>query len=93
MQMMQDWTENVGMNYHEVADSRWVAQPEVVFLFPWEEAGSAENPVLKYEDEGFSETMTSQNTSPHQPLAMKSPPALHSIEDLQNSSTARQLFG
>ena len=40
------------------ANSRFVAQPVDDFLFPWEEAGSAENPITIDEDESFSETMT-----------------------------------
>ena len=40
----------------------FVAQPVDEFLFPWEEAGSAENPITVDEDEVFSETMTPQNT-------------------------------
>ena len=59
-------------------------------FFPWQEAGSAENPITIDEDEGFSETMTP--SAPQQPPAMESRPALRSIENLQNSSAARQLF-
>ena len=40
----------------------FVAQQVDEFLFPWEEAGSAENSIIIDEDEGFSETMTPQNT-------------------------------
>ena len=77
-------TENQleGMNYTEVPDSRFVAQPVDDCLFPWEEAGSAENPITIHEDEGFLETMTPQNTPPQHP------PAMRSIENLQNSSAA-----
>ena len=92
MQMMEEVSDHVGMNYPEIPDSRFVAQPVEDFLFPWEEAGSAENPITIDEDEGFSETMTPQNTPPQQPLAMEPRPALCSIENLQNSSAARQLF-
>ena len=92
MPMMEEVDEHVGMNYPETPDSRFVAQPVDDFLFPWEEAGSAEKPVTKDEDEGFSETMTPQNTPPQQPTAMEPLPALRSIEKLQNSSAARQLF-
>ena len=56
MQMMDEVSEHVGMNYPEIPDSRFVAQPFDDFLFPWEEAGSAKNPVTIDEDEGFSET-------------------------------------
>ena len=56
MQMMDEVSEHVGMNYSEIPDSRFVAQPFDDFLFPWEEAGSAKNPITIDEDEGFSET-------------------------------------
>ena len=58
MQMMEEVSDHVGMNYPEIPDSRFVSQPVYDFLFPWEEAGSAENPITIDEDEGFSETMT-----------------------------------
>ena len=92
MQMMGEVSDHVGMNYPEIPDSRFVAQPVDDFLFPWEEEGSVENPITIDEDEGFSETMTPQNTPPQQPPAMEPRPALRSIENLQNSSAARQLF-
>ena len=92
MQMMGEISDHVGMNYPEIPDSRFVAQP-VDILFPWEEEGSVDNPITIDEDEGFSETMTPQNTPPQQPPpAMEPRPALRSIENLQNSSAARQLF-
>ena len=57
--MMEQMAEHVGMNYPDTSDSRYVAQPVDNFLFPWkDEMGSAENPLTKDEDEGFSETMT-----------------------------------
>ena len=90
MQMMEEVSEHVGMNYPEIPDSRFVAQPIDDFLFPWEEEGSVENPITIDEDEGFSETMTPP--APQQPPAMEPRPALLSIENLQNSSAARQLF-
>ena len=40
-QKMEEVAEHVGMNYPDTLDSRYVAQPVEVFLFPWEEAGSA----------------------------------------------------
>ena len=67
------------------SDSRVVAQPVDDFFFPWEEAGSAEKPITIDGDEGFSETMTPQNTPPQQPSAMEPRPALRSRENLQNS--------
>ena len=85
MQMMEEVTEHVGMNYPEISDSRFVAQPVDDFLFPWEEAGSDENPITIDEDEGFSELMAPP--APQQPLQPR--PTLRSIENLQNS---RQLF-
>ena len=91
-QMMEEVSEHVGMNYPEIPDSRYVAQTVDDFFFPWEEEGSVENPITIDEDEGFSETMTPQNTPPKQPPAMEPRPALRSIENLQNSSAARQLF-
>ena len=92
MQMLEEVSDHVGINYPEIPDSRFVAQPVDDFLFPWEEAGSAENPITIDEDEGFSEAMTPQDTPPQQPPAMETRPALRSIENLQNSSAARQFF-
>ena len=85
MQMTEEVAEHVGMNYPDTPDSRYVAQPVEDFLFPWEEAGSAENTITIDEDEGFSETMIPPALQ--QPLQAR--PALRSIENLQNS---RQLF-
>ena len=92
MQMMEDFSDHVGMNYPEIPDSRFVSKAVDDFLFPWEEAGSAKNPITIDEFEGFSETMTPQNTFPQQPPAMEPRPALRTIEILQNFSAARQLF-
>ena len=78
--MMKKISDHVGMSYPVIPDSRFVAQ------------SVDENPITIDEDEGFSETMTPQNTPPQQPPAMEPRPALRSIEILQNSSTARQLF-
>ena len=76
----------VGVNYPEIPDSRYVAQPVIDFLFLWEEEmGSAENPMAVDEDEVFSETMTP--TSAKEPEQSRT--ALRSIENFQNS---RQLF-
>ena len=76
---------NGGSGYADTSDSIYVAQPFDDFLFPWEEAGSAGNPITIDEDECFSETMTPP--APQQPLQPR--PALRSIENLQKS---RQLF-
>ena len=92
MQMMEEISDHVGMNYPEIPDSRFVAQPVDDFLFPWEEEGSVENLITIDEDEEFSEAMTPQNTPPPEPPVMEPRPALRSIENLQNSSAARQLF-
>ena len=62
------------MEVPEVLDFRYVAQPVEDFLFPWEGAGSAKNPITMDEDEGFSERMTAPQQSP----AMKHPPTRHS---------------
>ena len=65
MQMMEEVSEHVGMNYPEIPDSRFVAESVDDFLFPWEEEmESAEKSITIDEDEGFSETMTPQNTPP-----------------------------
>ena len=85
MQRTEEVAEHVGMNYPDTSDSIYVAQLVDDFLFPWEEAGSAENPITMDGDEGFSETMTPPALQ--QPL--KPRPALRSIENLQNSP---QLF-
>ena len=87
--MMEEVSGHVGMNYPEIPDSRFVAQP--VDDFPWEE-GSVENPITIEEDEGFSEPRTPVSEPPRQLPAMKARPALRSIENLQNSSAAEQLF-
>ena len=81
------------MNYPEIPDSRYVAQPIDDFLFPWEE-GSVDNPITIEEDEGFSESRTPVSEPPRQPPVMEARPALRSIENLQSfeNSAARQLF-
>ena len=62
MQMMEEVLEHLGMNYFEVPDSRYLAQPVDGFLFPWEEEGSVENPITIEEDEGFlSQELQSAN--------------------------------
>ena len=35
MQMMEEVSDHVGMNYPEIPDSRFVAQPVDDFVFPW----------------------------------------------------------
>ena len=89
MQMMEERTEHVGMNYPETPDFRYVAQPFDDFLFPGEE-GSVDNPITIEEDKGFSEPRTPVS----EPPVMDARPALRSIENLQNfeNSAARQLF-
>ena len=77
----------MGMNYLEIPDSSFVVQPVDDFLFPWEE-GSVDNPITIEEDEGFSEPRTTVS----EPPVMEARPALRSIENLQISSAARQLF-
>ena len=58
MQMKEEVSEHVGMNYSEIPDSRYVAPKVNEFLFPWdEEMGSAENPIAVDKDEGFSGKM------------------------------------
>ena len=44
MQMLKEKSEDVGMDYPEIPDSRLLAQRVDDFLFPWEEAGSTETP-------------------------------------------------
>ena len=64
MQMMKEISEQVAMNYREISDSRFVAQPVNDFLFPWEEEmGSAENPIAIDEVEEIFQTMP-QNSPP-----------------------------
>ena len=88
MQLMKEWAVHVGMNYPDTPDSRFAAQSDDDFLFPWEEAESAENPITIDEDEGFSETLTPP--APQKTLQRR--PVLQSIENLQNFSAAGQLF-
>ena len=89
MQMMEEVTEHVRMNYPEIPDSRFVAQPVDHFLVPWEE-GSVDNPITIDGDEGFSEPRTPVSEQP----VMEARPPLRSIENLQKfeNSAARQLF-
>ena len=54
MQMMEELANPVGTNNPDTPDSRYIDD----FLFPMEEAGSAEKPITTDEDVGFSETMT-----------------------------------
>ena len=91
MKMMEELAEHVGKNYPEVPDSRFVAQPVDDFVFPSEEAGSAENPITIDEDDvprnnddtkHPSTTTTSNGTSFISVF----------IENLQNPSAAQQLF-
>ena len=93
MQMMEEVAEHVGMNYPEIPDSRYVAQPINDFLFPWEE-GSVDNPITIEEDERFSEPRTPVSEPPRQPPVMEARLALRSVENLQNfeNSAARQLL-
>ena len=53
MQMMESVSEHVGTNYPVIPYSIFVAQPVDDFLFPLEEAGSAENHNKIDKDEGF----------------------------------------
>ena len=58
MQIMEEMAEHVGMNYPEIPDPRYVAQPVNGFLFlREEEMGSAENPITIDKDDGFSENV------------------------------------
>ena len=74
------------MNYTEVSESIYVAQPVNDFLFQWEEEGSVEKPITIEKKEGFSEPRTPMS-EPRQSL-------LRSNEILQNfeNSADRQLF-
>ena len=91
MQMMEEVSDLVGMNYLKTPDSRYLAQPVDAFLFTWEE-GSVNNLNTFEEDEGFSEPKTPVRKPPRKPPALEARPALRSIETLRNSSAARQLF-
>ena len=51
-----------------------------------------ENPITIEEDEGFSETRTPVSEPTRQPPATEARPALHSVDNLQNSSVALQFF-
>ena len=84
MQMMEELSEHVGMNYSEIPDSRYVAQPGDNFLFPCEEEGSVGNPITIEEDEGFSEPRTPVTEPPRQAPLMEATPVVRSIENLQN---------
>ena len=82
MQMMEEVFDHEGMNYPEIPDSRFVAQTVDDFLFPWEEAGSAENPITIAEDEGNndaskrSSTTTTSNGSSSSSAFYREPPEL-----------------
>ena len=41
MQMMEEVSDHMGMNYPETPDSRYLAQPVDDFLFPWEKRSVA----------------------------------------------------
>ena len=60
--------EHVGMNYPEIPELRYRAQPVNDFLFYWEkEMGSAENVIAIDEDEGFPKKITPPAAQqPHQ---------------------------
>ena len=78
-QMMKEVSDHVRMNYAEIPDPTYVAQPDDDFLFFWEEEmGSAENPITIDEDEGFSELMRPRNTPQQQTAAKEFRPALRS---------------
>ena len=48
MQMTEELSEHVGLNYPEITDSRYVAQAVDDFRFHWEEEmGSTDNPYRK----------------------------------------------
>ena len=66
MQLLEEVSEHVEMNYPEILGSRYVAQPVGDFLFPWEEKGSVENPNAIEEDEGFSKELQSANHQDNQ---------------------------
>ena len=83
MQMMEEVSEHVGMNYTEIPDSRYVAQPVDDFFFPWEEEGSVENPIFIEEDEGLSEPRTPVSEPPRQPTAMEARSVLNLIENFK----------
>ena len=51
-----------------------------------------ENPFTIKEDEGFSEPRTPVSEPTRQPQATEARPALHSVDNLQNSSAALQFF-
>ena len=89
---MSQIAKQVGMDNLEVPDSRYVAQHVNEFLFSREEEESVENPITIEEDEGFSKRRTPVSKAPRQSPAMEARPVLRSMENLQNSSAARQLF-
>ena len=61
MQMMEERSEHVGRNYPDTPDFRYVVQSVNKFFFPWEEAGSAENPIAKYEEGKFQIPFNCEN--------------------------------
>ena len=93
-QMIEEVSQHVGMNYPEIPETRYLAQPVEDFNFPWEEERSVENPITIEEDEVFSEPRTRVSEPPGQSPALEARPPLPSIENLQSfeNSTARQLF-
>ena len=92
MRTMSQIAEQIGMDYPEVPNSRYAAQTVNNFIFAWEEERSVKNPITTEEDEGFSEPRTPVSEPPRQPTATEARPALRSIENLQNTSAARNLF-
>ena len=84
MQMMQELSEHLEMNYPEIPDPIYMDQPVKVFITRWDVAGFVENLVSIDKDEDFSKSLTPQNSPPR--------PALRSIGNLQNTTAARELF-
>ena len=79
--MVSHIAEQIGMNYPEVPDSRYVAQSVIDFFFAWEEEGSVENLITTEEDEGLSEPKIPVSEPASEPMAMVARTALPSIEN------------
>ena len=69
MGIMSQFAEQVALDYPEVPDSRYRAQPVNVFLFPLAEEGSVENKITIEEDEGFSDPITPVSKTTSETLA------------------------
>ena len=88
--MMSHFTEQLGMDYFEVFDYRYEAQPGNYFFFHGKEKDPRRTEFE--EDEGFSATRTQVSEPRRPPLALEARSALHSIESFLRIQLVEALF-